>query len=209
MFSSCNFNYRDIATSFVFFSHSNPARLNLSDNRIRDGLENLSCPKLEQLKMSNNKVSTLDSLKPLTTLGCLKSVDLFNCPVCDIEEYRNSVFQMLPTLKILDGADVNGEEVDSSDDEEENDDDENDYSADSLSEEEVGLDYLKRNDLEDDEEDVTFEANGHEASEDEEEDSEESSVDNAEDSLLNESSHKRSHSDAFEPEDGSQDQKKK
>ena len=61
----------------------------------------------------------------------LKSLDLFNCDVTTSEDYREKVFQFLPSLKYLDGYDcddreaeddeLNGNDEDSDSDAAEND----------------------------------------------------------------------------------------
>ena len=64
------------------------------------------------------------------SLNDLKSLDLFNCEVTQLEEYREKVFELLKGLQFLDGYDRNnqeaeedededGEEVDGEDDDEE------------------------------------------------------------------------------------------
>ena len=52
-------------------------------------------------------------------LSKLAILDLFGCPVADMEGYRQSVFDLLPQLEILDGANKDGEDVDDEDDEDE------------------------------------------------------------------------------------------
>ena len=46
----------------------------------------------------------------------LKHLDLFNCEVTQLDDYREQVFELLPNLKYLDGFDKNDKEAD--DDEE-------------------------------------------------------------------------------------------
>ena len=43
-----------------------------------------------------------------TQTGCpqLRDLDLFNCAVTDVENYRDGIFEMLPSLKYLDGFDA-------------------------------------------------------------------------------------------------------
>ncbi|GAA54963.1 acidic leucine-rich nuclear phosphoprotein 32-related protein [Clonorchis sinensis] len=80
--------------------------LDLSNNAISGGLEALlNCPNLETLNLSANKVATIDALLPLAKLSCLSSIDLFNCEVTGLENYRKTVFAALPNLKYLDGLD--------------------------------------------------------------------------------------------------------
>ena len=48
----------------------------------------------------------------------LTHLDLFNNDVCNVDDYRAKVFSMLPSLKFLDDADVDGNELEDSDAEE-------------------------------------------------------------------------------------------
>jgi len=149
----------------------NLKRLDLSDNRISGGLNSLTgCVKLTHLSLSGNKIKDLDALKPLKDLPILKSLDLFNCEVTNSEEYRETVFAMLPQINFLDGFDQNDKECEDDeedvedlgddDDDEEDDDDENedddDDDEDVDGEDEVGLDYLVKGDIEDEDDDEDF-----------------------------------------------------
>lgn len=96
-------------------------RLILSDNRIAGGLEHLvqaGLKSLRELDLSNNKIQLLEDLKPLAQLK-LESLDLYECPVTRVVEYRAKVFSMMKSLRYLDKTDVNGNERPESDDEEE------------------------------------------------------------------------------------------
>lgn len=42
----------------------------------------------------------------------LKHLDLFNCEVTQLDDYREQVFELLPNLKFLDGFDKNDKEAD-------------------------------------------------------------------------------------------------
>uniref|UniRef100_A0A3Q4I0F2 Acidic leucine-rich nuclear phosphoprotein 32 family member n=1 Tax=Neolamprologus brichardi TaxID=32507 RepID=A0A3Q4I0F2_NEOBR len=68
-------------------------KLELSDNRISGGLEVLAekCPNLTHLNLSGNKIKDLSTIEPLKELGTLKSLDLFNCEVTNLNEYRDNV----------------------------------------------------------------------------------------------------------------------
>lgn len=153
-------------------------KLELSDNRLTGGLNVLSsCPNIQQLNLSGNKIKDCETLEPLKELKQLKSVDLFNCEVTSMDGYREKVFEQLPSLKYLDGFDredkeaeesedglgdeeddVEGEEDDEAGDEEEPDDDE------------VGLEYLASGKaLEDEDEGSDFQpGEGDEGEEDDE-----------------------------------------
>ncbi|XP_037948127.1 acidic leucine-rich nuclear phosphoprotein 32 family member A isoform X1 [Teleopsis dalmanni] len=108
----------------------NLKKLELSDNRISTGLNYLaSSPKLQSLNLSGNKIKELEALKPLQEFKNLAVLDLFNNEATLVENYREKIFEMLPSLKYLDGFDCNDVEVQSEDDDDEvngNSDDESD-----------------------------------------------------------------------------------
>ena len=102
-------------------------KLELSDNRISNGLQTLQdCPLLSHLNLSNNKIKDLDAIEPLVrtkifleisytyvspiffqkSFEKLTHLDLFNNEICNIDEYRTKVFKLLPNLKFLDDADA-------------------------------------------------------------------------------------------------------
>ncbi|XP_014678097.1 PREDICTED: acidic leucine-rich nuclear phosphoprotein 32 family member A-like [Priapulus caudatus] len=98
----------------------NLKRLELSDNRISGGLQLLAgSPKLQQLTLSGNKIKDLETLEPLKDYHNLKSLDLFNCEVTNIENYRQKVFELIPSLKYLDGYDKDEKEAEDSEAEDE------------------------------------------------------------------------------------------
>ncbi|XP_076356358.1 acidic leucine-rich nuclear phosphoprotein 32 mapmodulin isoform X3 [Tachypleus tridentatus] len=101
-------------------------KLELSDNRISGGLNLLhGSPKLTHLNLSGNKIKDIDTLEPLKEFKNLKNLDLFNCEVTTIENYREKVFNLIPSLKYLDGYDREEKEAEDSevDDEDANEDD--------------------------------------------------------------------------------------
>jgi Leucine-rich repeat (LRR) protein len=110
-------------------------RLELSDNKLVGTLDYLcaSCPSLTHLNLSGNKIKELSELEPLAKLAHLTNLDLFNCDVTHMEDYRTKVFALLPTLKFLDGVDASGENEEDLLDEDGDDDDEEE---DDMSEEE-------------------------------------------------------------------------
>ncbi|XP_047525357.1 acidic leucine-rich nuclear phosphoprotein 32 family member A isoform X1 [Pieris napi] len=111
-------------------------KLELSDNRISNGLNFLNgCKKLTHLNLSGNKIAKLETLKPLEEFENLKNLDLFNNEVTNIEDYRNRVFALHPSLKYLDGFDKeDGEAEDSSGE------DEDEMNGNNDSEEDLGID---------------------------------------------------------------------
>jgi acidic leucine-rich nuclear phosphoprotein 32 family member A/C/D len=79
-------------------------RLELSDNRISNGLNHLhSSPKLAQLNLSGNRIKEFSELTPLASLENLEIVDLFNNEVTAVDDYRDKIFELIPSLKYLDG----------------------------------------------------------------------------------------------------------
>merc|ERR1712037_886642 len=133
-------------------------RLDLGDNRISSGLAVLQgSPQLTHLNLSGNRIKDLETLEPLKSLEHLGNLDLFNNPCStDEDEFRKKVFEMLPSLKYLDSADVNNEEADESDLENNGvggEDDEDDDDDDDLDDEEL-------DDEDDDDEDEENEAGG-------------------------------------------------
>ncbi|XP_016947601.1 acidic leucine-rich nuclear phosphoprotein 32 family member A isoform X1 [Drosophila biarmipes] len=92
----------------------NLKKLELSDNRISSGLNYLTTsPKLQYLNLSGNKIKDLETLKPLEEFKNLAVLDLFNNDATQVDNYREKIFKMLPSLNFLDGFDCNDEEVQS------------------------------------------------------------------------------------------------
>ena len=103
--------------------------------------------KLTHLNLSGNKIKDLEALEPLKEFQSLKYLDLFNCEVTSIDNYREKLFGLLPSVVYLDGFDKNDIEAEDEDDEDgdaENDDDEDDLDDD----DEVSLDYLQKDNIE-------------------------------------------------------------
>lgn len=83
-------------------------------------------PKLTSLNLSGNKIKDFDELKSLASMEKLEILDLFNNEVTSAENYRNSVFRLIPSLKFLDGFDKEDNEAPSDDDDEVNGNDSDD-----------------------------------------------------------------------------------
>ncbi|KAM9331164.1 putative acidic leucine-rich nuclear phosphoprotein 32 family member C [Gastrophryne carolinensis] len=150
-------------------------KMELSDNRISGGLEVLAekTPNLTHLNLSGNKIKDINTLEPLKKLAHLMSLDLFNCEVTMLNNYRESVFALLPQLTYLDGFDADDQEAPDSDPEPDGDDaDENgEEGEEEEDEEDLDEDELDEEDEDgvDDEEDVEEEEEGEEE-EDEDDD---------------------------------------
>ncbi|XP_075463752.1 acidic leucine-rich nuclear phosphoprotein 32 family member E isoform X2 [Ascaphus truei] len=174
-------------------------KLELSDNRISGGLDVLAerCPNLTYLNLSGNKIKDLSTVQALTNLKNLKSLDLFNCEITNLEDYRENIFERLSQITYLDGFDQEDNEApdseeeeddeddDDDDDEEEEDDDEpglpgkykeeeeedeeavSDIGEEEEEEEEVGLSYLLKEEIPDEEDDDDYVEDGGEGEEDE------------------------------------------
>ncbi|XP_020712253.2 acidic leucine-rich nuclear phosphoprotein 32 family member A isoform X2 [Athalia rosae] len=144
----------------------NLKKLELSDNRISGGLSHLSTsPKLTHLNLSGNKIKDLDTLQPLKDFKKLKSLDLFNNEATSMDNYREKVFSLIPSLQYLDGYDMDDGEVDDSegeddevngndncdsDCEEESEEVSDEDEDDDLEEDGVALDNIHKDSLEDD-----------------------------------------------------------
>lgn len=78
-------------------------------HRISNGLNYLiTSPKLTNLNLSGNKIKNLETLKPLENFQNLEVLDLFNNEATAVENYREKIFAMIPSLKYLDGWVFNG-----------------------------------------------------------------------------------------------------
>ncbi|XP_070777429.1 acidic leucine-rich nuclear phosphoprotein 32 family member E isoform X2 [Enoplosus armatus] len=88
-------------------------KLELSDNNLSGSLETLSekCPNLIYLNLSGNKIKELSNVEALQNLKSLQSLDLFNCEITSLEDYRESVFELLPQVTYLDGFDQEDNEA--------------------------------------------------------------------------------------------------
>ncbi|XP_054037781.1 acidic leucine-rich nuclear phosphoprotein 32 family member B isoform X1 [Rissa tridactyla] len=170
-------------------------KLELSDNRISGGLEVLAerTPNLTHLNLSGNKIKDINTLEPLKKLPNLHSLDLFNCEVTMLINYRESVFTLLPQLTYLDGFDADDQEAPDSDPEADGDGLEDEYENGEEGEEEDDDDEEDDLDEEviDDEEDEDDDLEGEEEEdgvddeeEDEEEDGEDDEEDEADDGYL-------------------------
>ncbi|XP_044062689.1 acidic leucine-rich nuclear phosphoprotein 32 family member E-like isoform X2 [Siniperca chuatsi] len=158
-------------------------KLEVSDNAISGGLDALAekCPNLTYLNLSGNKIKELSSVEVLQNLKNLKSLDLYSCEVSTLDDYREGVFELLPQLTYLDGYDQEDNEVpdseaDNDDDDEagppgdEDEEDEDDEEGSEGDEDEVGLSYLMKEGIQDEEDDGDYVEEDEEEEEEEEED---------------------------------------
>ncbi|KAI7811137.1 acidic leucine-rich nuclear phosphoprotein 32 family member B [Triplophysa rosa] len=146
-------------------------KLELSDNRISGGLDVLAekLPNLTHLNLSGNKLKDISTLEPLKKLDHLKSLDLFNCEVTNLNDYRESVFKLLPQLTYLDGYDMDDREASDSDGEADGVDDDDDEEGEDEDEDGEEEEFDEEDDEDDDEDEVEGEEDD-ESGDDEEED---------------------------------------
>ncbi|XP_032636998.1 acidic leucine-rich nuclear phosphoprotein 32 family member B isoform X4 [Chelonoidis abingdonii] len=161
-------------------------KLELSDNRISGGLEVLAerTPNLTHLNLSGNKIKDINTLEPLKKLPNLHSLDLFNCEVTMLINYRESMFALLPQLTYLDGFDADDQEAPDSDPEADGDglDDEYDENGEGEEEDDDEEDELDEEVIDDEEEDEDdLEGEEEEDGVDDEEEEDEEDEDDDED----------------------------
>uniref|UniRef100_A0A2K5ZIJ9 Acidic leucine-rich nuclear phosphoprotein 32 family member n=1 Tax=Mandrillus leucophaeus TaxID=9568 RepID=A0A2K5ZIJ9_MANLE len=73
------------------------------------------CPNLTYLNLSGNKIKDLSTIEPLKKSENLKSLDLFNCEVTNLNDSRENVFKLLSQLTYLHGCDRDDKEAPDSD----------------------------------------------------------------------------------------------
>ncbi|XP_022381855.1 acidic leucine-rich nuclear phosphoprotein 32 family member E isoform X3 [Enhydra lutris kenyoni] len=147
-------------------------KLELSDNIISGGLEVLAekCPNLTYLNLSGNKIKDLSTVEALQNLKNLKSLDLFNCEITNLEDYRESIFELLQQITYLDGFDQEDNEAPDSEEEDEDGDEDDEEEE----EDEAGPpeEYEEEEEEEEEDEDEDEDEAGSELGEGEEEDEE-------------------------------------
>ena len=117
------------------------------------------CPKLYKIKLEGNQIDNLDKLKCLADHHITK-INLEGNPVTQSNpNYKKELFELIPSLKAIDGTDKNGEPVDSTlygdeEDEEEEDDEFNEVEGNEIDDDGGSQDYddEDEDDGEDDEE---------------------------------------------------------
>ncbi|XP_069760642.1 leucine-rich repeat-containing protein 61 isoform X2 [Narcine bancroftii] len=88
--------------------------LNLSANRISNLDPLHACENLQSLNLAGNLISSFDALHSITDLKNLDTMRLkdticsFSNPVCMNTSYLNTMLDMFPNIKVLDGERVSG-----------------------------------------------------------------------------------------------------
>jgi acidic leucine-rich nuclear phosphoprotein 32 family protein A/C/D len=105
--------------------------LKLNDNKIKGGLQNLErLPELQKLYLASNKVQSLECLQPLAKLTKLEWLDLEGNPVAKLDGYSQLVWDLLPSLVVLDGKNRDGQELEENEDDDESEEDEDENNED-------------------------------------------------------------------------------
>ena len=73
------------------------------------------------ITLANNRLENIEDLAPLSSLGALVALDLYQNPVVGKEGYRTRAFEMFEKLEILDGFNADGEEASLESDSDSND----------------------------------------------------------------------------------------
>ncbi|KAF9968777.1 hypothetical protein BGZ70_007663 [Mortierella alpina] len=92
----------------------------LADNSLSSGFDALAEADLQslvRLDLRGNRISDVSVLQPLDALENLQHLSVADNEIANQENYRNSVFDVLPQLITVDGLDRDGEELDIDDDE--------------------------------------------------------------------------------------------
>ena len=82
-------------------------QLELAENQL-EGKELANLPGLYEnlaiLKVSNNKISSIDDVKVLGSIASLRVLDLSDNEVSNVENYRDQIFSAINQLEVLDGS---------------------------------------------------------------------------------------------------------
>lgn len=83
----------------------------VSDNKLSGGLDVLvsCCPNLRKLDLTNNRMATVDALRPLSALSALLSLEVEANPLALKPDYRQEIFKIIPSLTSLDQQDIYGQ----------------------------------------------------------------------------------------------------
>lgn len=100
--------------------------LEATDNHITSSLDLLvkAFPNLRKLQLGGNHIKTFGDLEPLSHLSQLEQLGLDLNPVASLPDYREKVFELIPSLLVLDSKDKQGEEKEAADSDSEDEDDE-------------------------------------------------------------------------------------
>ncbi|CAD8160592.1 unnamed protein product [Paramecium octaurelia] len=77
--------------------------------------------KLACLSLADNKIQKFEEVEPLKQLKQLQQLDLADNPITQLPGYFNKIFELIPSLQILDNKDKEGQEIELSSGEDEGD----------------------------------------------------------------------------------------
>ncbi|CAL8354663.1 unnamed protein product [Arctogadus glacialis] len=143
-------------------------KLEVNNNVISGGLDVLvaKCPSLSYLNLCGNKIKDFAALEALRNLKSLQRLELIGCEVTTLDDYRASVFDLLPQIVYLDGYDPEDNEAPDSEEEDDDDeagptgdgdgDDDEDEDEEGSDGDDVGLSYLMKDGIQDEEDDDDY-----------------------------------------------------
>lgn len=112
--------------------------LTISENRLTALPADFAMPQLVRFLAVGNKFATLDAVAPLKNCPSLEVVDLFMNPVTEAVGYRDKMFQLVPTLQVLDDRTRDGTEVEAADDSDDSDGDDEEGEEEESSDDDSG-----------------------------------------------------------------------
>lgn len=62
------------------------------------------------LALDQNNIRVIEELRPLNELENLQHLEVRGNPICNIEDYRAKIFEIIPKLKIVDSEDIFGDQ---------------------------------------------------------------------------------------------------
>lgn len=110
-----NLETLDLSNSYITNLRAFPKlkslkKLDLTGNRLSKGLESLKeCTNLTHIIINSNKIKEMEALAPLADLKHLTHLEL-GLRIELGEDYRQKVFELMPSLQYLDQEDINGDE---------------------------------------------------------------------------------------------------
>jgi len=120
-------NHSNLKSLPVFPADCKIKFLELAANKIAGGLESLAnLTDLVDLNLGGNQIASIADLECLAKLPNLEVITLEECPITQTEGYRKAVFKAIPSLKVVDLEDAEGNVVTVSDDEDEFEDGDSD-----------------------------------------------------------------------------------
>lgn len=149
------FNFCKLSTLDNLPNISTLEEIQLSDNFLSGKeLQKLKIyPHLTKLKICNNKIDKFEDLECLKDLKDLNFLDLTENPITKYPNYRNKIYEILPSLVYLDFKNKEGEAYPESDEEEDDEEEENEEGEESFIEDDFVAEEGEEEEDEENEED--------------------------------------------------------